>query len=137
MQAAPPIRQALALTAATDASAPHLIASFAAATASSQQGAAPMKSRHRAIASLRSRSSRRIGHHSMTRRRGGVPRSVKLVEGAQKSWRRLDGHNQLPKIIQGVKFIDGLEIAAKLKAPQANERYRTAVRLPVVAQAQR
>jgi putative transposase len=43
----------------------------------------------------------------------------KLVENAQKSWRRLDGHNQLPKIIQGVKFIDGLEIAAKLKAPQA------------------
>ena len=76
-----------------------------------------MKSRHRAIASLRSRSSRRISHHSMTRRRGGVPRSVKLVEGAQKSWRRLDGHNQLPKIIQGVKFTDGLEIAAKLEAP--------------------
>src|SRR5512136_3451777 len=43
----------------------------------------------------------------------------KLIEGAQKSWRRLDGHNQLPKIIQGVTFIDGLEIAAKLKAPQA------------------
>ena len=43
----------------------------------------------------------------------------KLVEGAQKSWRRLDGHNQLPKIIEGVKFIDGLEIAAKLMAPQA------------------
>ena len=43
----------------------------------------------------------------------------KLVEGAQKSWRRLDGHNQLPQIIQGVTFSDGLEIAAKLKAPQA------------------
>ena len=43
----------------------------------------------------------------------------KLVDGAQKTWRRLDGHHQLPKIIQGVKFIDGLEIAAKLKAPQA------------------
>jgi transposase-like protein len=26
----------------------------------------------------------------------------KLVEGAQKSWRRLDGHNQLPKLILGV-----------------------------------
>jgi Transposase, Mutator family len=25
----------------------------------------------------------------------------KLVEGAQKSWRRLDGHNQLPKLIGG------------------------------------
>ena len=37
----------------------------------------------------------------------------KLVDGAQKSWRRLDGHNQLPKIIQGVKFTDGLEVAAK------------------------
>ena len=37
----------------------------------------------------------------------------KLVEGAQKSWRRLDGHNQLPKIIQGVKFTDGLEVVAK------------------------
>ena len=37
----------------------------------------------------------------------------KLVDGAQKSWRRLDGHNLLPKIIQGVKFADGLEAAAK------------------------
>jgi transposase-like protein len=33
----------------------------------------------------------------------------KLVEGAQKSWRRLDGHNLLPKLIQGVTFIDGIE----------------------------
>jgi putative transposase len=33
----------------------------------------------------------------------------KLVEGAQKSWRRLDGHNLLPKLIQGVKFTDGIE----------------------------
>ena len=30
----------------------------------------------------------------------------KLVDGAQKTWRKLDGHNQLPKIIQGVKFTD-------------------------------
>jgi transposase-like protein len=27
----------------------------------------------------------------------------KLVEGAQKHWRRIDGHNQLPKLIQGVR----------------------------------
>jgi hypothetical protein len=32
----------------------------------------------------------------------------KLVDGAQKSWRRLDGHNQLPKVIEGVKFTDGI-----------------------------
>jgi putative transposase len=32
----------------------------------------------------------------------------KLVDGAQKSWRRLDGHNQLPRVIEGVKFTDGI-----------------------------
>jgi putative transposase len=42
----------------------------------------------------------------------------KLVEGAQKSWRRIDGHNQLPKLIQGVKFADGIEIIANSVAPQ-------------------
>jgi putative transposase len=42
----------------------------------------------------------------------------KLVEAAQRSWRRLDGHNQLPKLIQGVKFANGLEVAAKPAAPQ-------------------
>mgnify|MGYP003384378970 CR=1 FL=1 len=36
----------------------------------------------------------------------------KLVEGAQKSWRRLDGHAQLPKLILAVTFADGLEVAA-------------------------
>jgi hypothetical protein len=34
----------------------------------------------------------------------------KLAEAAEKSWRRLDGHNQLPKVIQGVKFTDGIEV---------------------------
>lgn len=34
----------------------------------------------------------------------------KLVEAAQKSWRRLRGYNQLPKLIQGVKFTDGIEV---------------------------
>jgi transposase-like protein len=34
----------------------------------------------------------------------------KLAKAAQKSWRRLDGHNQLPKVILGVKFADGIEV---------------------------
>jgi putative transposase len=34
----------------------------------------------------------------------------KLAEAADKSWRRLDGHNQLPKVILGVKFTDGIEV---------------------------
>jgi len=41
----------------------------------------------------------------------------KLAQAAEKSWRRLDGHNQLPKLIQGVKFTDGIE--AVEKQPQA------------------
>jgi putative transposase len=34
----------------------------------------------------------------------------KLAEAAENSWRRLDGHNQLPKLILGVKFTDGIEV---------------------------
>jgi putative transposase len=37
----------------------------------------------------------------------------KLLEGAQKSWRRLDGQNQLPKLVLGVTFNDGIEVIAK------------------------
>jgi hypothetical protein len=37
----------------------------------------------------------------------------KLLEGEQKSWRRLDGHNQLPKLVVGVTFNDGIEVIAK------------------------
>ena len=33
----------------------------------------------------------------------------KLAQAAEKSWRRLDGHNRLPKLIAGVKFVDGIE----------------------------
>jgi hypothetical protein len=39
----------------------------------------------------------------------------KLVEAAQRAWRRLDGCNQLPKVILGVKFADGLEVTTKPK----------------------
>jgi transposase-like protein len=33
----------------------------------------------------------------------------KLIQAAQASWRRLDGQNQLPKVIEEVKFTDGIE----------------------------
>jgi len=41
----------------------------------------------------------------------------KLAQAAEKRWRRLNGHNQLPKVVQGVKFIDGIE--AVRQQPQA------------------
>ncbi len=33
----------------------------------------------------------------------------KMIQAAQKSWRKLDRQNQLPKIIEGIKFTDGIE----------------------------
>ena len=39
-----------------------------------------------------------------------LARVFKLADAAQKNWRRLDGHNQLSKLIQGVKFTDGVEV---------------------------
>ncbi len=34
----------------------------------------------------------------------------KLIKTAEKTWRRLDGKNQLPKVKAGVKFCDGNEV---------------------------
>jgi putative transposase len=34
----------------------------------------------------------------------------KLVTAAAKTWRRLKGENQLPKIVQGIKFQNGIEV---------------------------
>src|ERR1700758_5873881 len=43
----------------------------------------------------------------------------KLVEGAQKNWRRIDGNNQLPKLIQDIRFTDRIEVIGNTTAPQA------------------
>jgi transposase-like protein len=40
----------------------------------------------------------------------------KLAEAAEKHWRRLNGHNLLPKLILGVKFADGIDITSQAKA---------------------
>ncbi len=34
----------------------------------------------------------------------------KLVMAAAKTWRRLKGENQLPKVVQGVTFTNGVEV---------------------------
>ena len=39
-----------------------------------------------------------------------------LVMAASKSWRRLQGQNQLPKVVSGVTFRDGIEVAAEKKS---------------------
>ena len=62
------------------------------------------------FATVRHRTIRSKGYLS---NRTALAMVFKLVEAAQRSWRRLDGHNQLPKLILGVKFTNGLEVVAK------------------------
>jgi putative transposase len=40
----------------------------------------------------------------------------KLAQAAEKTWRRLDGLNQLPKVILNVKFNDGIEVNVQAAA---------------------
>jgi hypothetical protein len=35
---------------------------------------------------------------------------VQAVTAAAKTWRRLRGENQLPKVVRGVKFHNGIEV---------------------------
>jgi hypothetical protein len=52
----------------------------------------------------------------------------RLIQIAQSSWRRLDGQNQLPKMITGVTFTDGVEAghenAAASPRPHPSPRFR-------------
>jgi|TARA_R100000365_G_C2717294_1_gene50833 putative transposase len=34
----------------------------------------------------------------------------KLVMAAAKTWRRLKGENQLPMVVEGIKFADGVAV---------------------------
>src|SRR4051812_30900464 len=43
----------------------------------------------------------------------------KLAQAAEKSWRRLDGHHHLPKVIRGVTFTDGIEDVSRDAQPAA------------------
>ena len=39
----------------------------------------------------------------------------KLVMAASKTWRRLQSQNQLPKVVKGAKFRDGIEVVLQAK----------------------
>ena len=53
-------------------------------------------------------------HASMAFDVNSVPWSetIMLVQAAAKTWRRLKGANQLPRVIEGVTFIDGVATQA-------------------------
>ncbi len=43
----------------------------------------------------------------------------KLIHVASKTWRRLNGRNQLPKLIEGIKFNDGVAVVGIAKTSAA------------------
>src|SRR6201989_1533046 len=59
------------------------------------------------VATVRHRTVRTKGALSATTAKLMV---FKLVTAAAKTWRRLKGENQLPKVVQGVKFQNGIEV---------------------------
>jgi putative transposase len=59
------------------------------------------------FATVRHRTVRTKGSLSSTTAKLMV---FKLLNAASKTWRRLNGTNQLPKVIGGVKFQDGIEV---------------------------
>ena len=66
-----------------------------------------------AFATVRHRTVRMKGALSQDTARLMV---FKLIMAAAKSWRRLQGQNQLPKVVRGVKFHDGIEVANHISA---------------------
>ena len=54
--------------------------------------------------------------HRTVRTKGSLSSSTarlmvfKLVSAAARTWRRLKGENQLPKVVRGVKFHNGVEV---------------------------
>jgi hypothetical protein len=59
-----------------------------------------------------------LGQGEVFRTRPLSPMIFKLTQAAEKSWHRLRGHNQLPKVIRDVKFTDGIEVV-RLQAQTA------------------
>lgn len=57
------------------------------------------------FATVRHRTRRTKGCLS---RKTGLAMAFRLMISAQKKWRKLDGQNRLPEIIQGIEFRDGL-----------------------------
>ena len=57
------------------------------------------------VATVRHRTKRTKGCLS---RKTGLAMAFKLMMSAQKKWRKLDGQNRLPEIIQGIEFRDGI-----------------------------
>lgn len=63
--------------------------------------------------------------HRTVRTKGALSQTTvklmvfKLVQAASKTWRRLNGRNQLPRVIEGIKFPDGVALSDTAKTGAA------------------
>jgi len=62
-----------------------------------------------AFATIRLRHRKTKGNGT---RRASLAMMFKLAQSAQKRWRRLNGHEQMPHLLRGEKFVDGVRQAA-------------------------
>jgi putative transposase len=85
----------------------------------------------RTFATVRHRAIRSKGCLS---NRTALAMVFKLLEGAQKSWRCLDGHNQVPKLILGVNSTMGSRSSLSKPTVSRNRRRLTG---PAVTKNQR
>ena len=91
-----------------------------------------------AFATIRHRSSRAKG---CVTRQTMLSMIYKMGRCAEKSWRRLRGFRQLAKVIEGVKFNDGIELIEDSKAARMTNspytRFDNSSRVPALGRFQR
>jgi hypothetical protein len=75
------------------------------------------------FASVRHRTERTKG---CLTRAGMLAMIFKLSQSAEKSWRRLRGFERLGKVIDGVKFRDGIEVQQRVRKTVNQEPRRIA-----------
>ena len=70
------------------------------------------------FATVRDRTGKTKGCLS---RKTGLAMAFKLMMSAQGKWRKLNGANRLPEIIQGITFVDGIK-QSQTAAPQGHHQ---------------
>jgi putative transposase len=85
-------------------------------TCSTRSPSSPLSTGTICARQTRSRSVFATVCHRTVRTKGSLSATTaklmvfKLVSAAAKTWRRLRGENQLPKVVQGVRFQNGIEV---------------------------
>jgi hypothetical protein len=70
--------------------------------------------------------------HRTDRTKGCLPHDgmlamiCKLGQSAERSWRRLRGFEWLAKVVEGVKFCDGIEVKMEMRVRSKNQPSRVA-----------